>query len=138
MILKIFGSLTAAYFVTMIGGLFNAFIESAIFYSYFRNRTDEIFIAGFIIAILLPGLIETFLFLPLTFGDKKTILQLSFKNLLKRYLPFIVLPFAVIVITMVLTICNDKGDIELFMILACHAYLISITALVVFLKMIKL
>jgi hypothetical protein len=107
------------------------------FQSCFKNRTDEIFFIGCIMAIVLPGLIEGFLLMPIGLVDRKRIVEITFKSLLKRYLPFIVLPFAAIAMAIVLTVCNDKGDVALFMILACHAYFISITALVVFLKMIK-
>ena len=138
MTLKILGWLIVSYFLTVISGFFSTVVECFLFQNSSKTEGIGILILGFLIAILLPGLISGFIFLPLSLFGRKTITQLSFKELFKRYLPLIILPFSIILVTLIILMGGEKGDIGLLMIFAGNAYFISTIALVIFLKLLKL
>jgi hypothetical protein len=140
---RTFFSLLTSFAAGFFGGFICTGLFTTTFYALFNNHDLDGFEVGFIVigmGVFINGLICFLLclliYLPLCIYDKKNIRVYSFRDLLIRYAPIVIVPMSIICLLFYLLFQHDI-DKDMMYIFLLSAFSVTYISLFVFTKVIK-
>jgi hypothetical protein len=143
---RTFISLLTSFSAGFFGGFLCTGLFTAICCALFNNNDFDGFELAFTfigIGVFVNGIICFLLciliYLPICIFDKKHITNSSFRELLTRYTPIVIIPLSIIYFCMYLLFQHDmdKDMLRIFLLSTLSAFSVSYISLIVFTKVIK-